>query len=72
MDKKKQLISEQLRQAIDASTMSRAEICKAIKMPESSMSKFMNRKMGMSLAYIDKVGTVLGLDIVARKGGKDQ
>jgi predicted XRE-type DNA-binding protein len=58
-------ISQQLRQAIDASGMSRYRICKEIGLPESTMSHFMAGKCGLQLSTIDRLGELLGLRIAA-------
>ncbi len=70
--KKNKTISDKLRQAIDASDLSRYRICKEIDLPESTMSHFMAGDCGLSLATVDRLADLLGLDIVARKAGKDQ
>ena len=58
-------ISQQLREAIDASGMSRYRICKEIGLPESTMSQFMTGKTGLALKTVDRVGELLGLRVVA-------
>ena len=63
--RKVELISQQLRKAIDASGMSRYRICKEIGLPESTMSHFMAGNCGLSLATVDRLGELLGLTIVA-------
>jgi predicted XRE-type DNA-binding protein len=61
-------LSEQIRKAIDASGMSRYRICKEIGMPESNMSVFMGRKVGLSMATLDRLAAYLDLRIC--NGGK--
>lgn len=58
-------ISQQLREAIDASGMSRYRICKEIGLGESTMSHFMAGQCGLQLSTIDRLGALLGLRIVA-------
>ena len=58
-------ISQQLREAIDASGMSRYRICKEINLPESTMSHFMAGDCGLALATVDRLGGLLGLRVVA-------
>ena len=58
-------ISQQLRDAIEASGMSRYRICKEIGLPESTMSQFMTGKTGLALKTVDRVGELLGLRVVA-------
>jgi len=63
-------ISEQLREAINASGMSRYRICKEIGLPESTMSHFMAGKCGLALTTVDRLGELLRLTIVAAKPRK--
>jgi len=63
--KKPKIISQQLREAIDASGMSRYRICKEIELSESTMSHFMAGQCGLSMTTIDRLGELLGLRIVA-------
>jgi predicted XRE-type DNA-binding protein len=58
-------ISQQLRDAIDVSGMSRYRICKEIGLPESTMSHFMAGDCGLQLSTIDRLGELLGLGIVS-------
>jgi len=58
-------ISQQLREAIDASGMSRYRICKEIGLGESTMSHFMAGECGLALTTVDRLGELLGLKIVA-------
>jgi transcriptional regulator with XRE-family HTH domain len=58
-------ISRQLREAIDASGMSRYRICKEIGLDESTMSLFMSGRCGLQLSTIDRLGELLRLKIVA-------
>lgn len=58
-------ISQQLREAIDASGMSRYRICKELGLPESTMSHFMAGDCGLALTTVDRLGKLLGLKIVA-------
>jgi plasmid maintenance system antidote protein VapI len=53
--------------------MSSYAIAKALGVAESTMSRFMNGKGGLSMKYIDRLGVLLGLHIVGtptRKQGK--
>ena len=68
-------ISQQLREAINASGLSRYRICKEIGLPESTMSHFMAGDCGLALATVDRLGELLGLKIVAsakRQRRKDE
>ena len=58
--------TDQLRQAIDASGMSRYRICKMAGLSQTTMSRFMSGKGGLSLDVLDRLADCLGLEIVAR------
>ena len=58
-------ISQQLREAIDASGMSRYRICKELGLPESTMSRFMAGQRGLALTTVDRLGELLGLRLVS-------
>lgn len=59
-------LSDQVRAAVAASGMTRYAICKAIGFPESSMSRFMSGRSGLSMDTLDRLAELLGLTIVAR------
>ena len=67
MDKKRVKLSDQVRQAIEASALSRYRICKEIDLDQSSMSRFMAGAGGLSMEKLDALAELLELDIVARK-----
>ena len=58
--------SEQIRDAVNESTMSRYAMCKAIGFNQSGMSRFMSGKGGLSLEMIDRLAELLGLEITTR------
>jgi transcriptional regulator with XRE-family HTH domain len=65
-------LSDEIRQAVDASGLSRYRIAKELGISESTMSRFMNRKGGLTLKLLDRLAELLGLHIVIEsKGGKD-
>jgi transcriptional regulator with XRE-family HTH domain len=59
----KKLLSDQLRQAIDSSGVTRYAFCKAIKLEQSAMSRFMKGEQGLSLEVIDRIGKLLNLTL---------
>jgi plasmid maintenance system antidote protein VapI len=60
-------LTDQLREAIAASGMSRYGICKAISLDQATMSKFMKGKQGLALDTVDRLGELLGLQLVTAK-----
>jgi transcriptional regulator with XRE-family HTH domain len=72
MTRKPAKLSDQIRQAVNRSGMSRYRICKIIGLDEGMMSRFMASKMGLSVTTLDKLAAVLRLTIVSglpRTGG---
>jgi transcriptional regulator with XRE-family HTH domain len=67
MSKTRVKLSEQVKQAVEESGITRYAICKAIGMHESVMSRFMNGKGGLQQDSLDALADVLRLDIVAGK-----
>jgi hypothetical protein len=64
MGKTRARLSDQIRQAVDASGLSRYRICKSLKMAEATMSRFMTSKGGLSMEYLDVLAELLDLNIV--------
>jgi transcriptional regulator with XRE-family HTH domain len=62
--------SDQIRGAVEASGLSRYRICKEIGITESTMSRFMNAKGGLSMASLDRLADLLALAVVSRAGTK--
>ena len=60
-------LTDQLRSAIDGSGMSRYAVAKAIGLDQSTLSRFMSGKAGLSIETIDKLGEFLGLQLVTAK-----
>ena len=67
MPKKYQPLSEQIRQVIADSELSRYEIAKRTGIDESALAKFYNGHRGLSLASLDRLGELLRLKIVFEK-----
>lgn len=67
-------MSDEIRDAVNASEMSRYAICKVLGIAEATMSRFMNSKGGLSMDFIDRLAELLGMHIVVRpakkQGGK--
>ena len=68
MPKKKQRLSlsDQLRQAIERSGVSRYSIWQQTGIDQGSLSKFMDGERGLGMESIDKLAELLGLHIVAK------
>ena len=58
-------LSEQLRQAIDGSELSRYRISKDSGVAQSTISQFMNGKRSLSLPAIDRIAELLDLGLVS-------
>jgi len=67
MGKKRIRFSDQIRQAVDSSDLSRYRICKEAGIDQATFSRFMSGKVGMALPTLDALADVLGLDIVMTK-----
>lgn len=63
MAKKLSSLGDQIRAAIDASGLTRYRICKETGIEEASMSRFMLRKGGMTLAALERVAELLQLEV---------
>ncbi|HVK13701.1 MAG TPA: helix-turn-helix domain-containing protein [Gemmataceae bacterium] len=58
-------LSDQVRRAVDDSGLSRYRIAKEIGVAESTMSRFMSGQGGLSLANLDALADLLGLNVTA-------
>ena len=67
MNEQRIKLSDQIRQAVDASGMSRYRISKELGISESTMSRFMAGS-GLMLDNLDALADLLELDLEARKG----
>jgi transcriptional regulator with XRE-family HTH domain len=63
MAKKRESLSDQVRQAVDDSDLSRYAICKSLGLSQATMSRFMNGKGGLSMEYLDALADLLDLNI---------
>lgn len=60
-------VSEQLREAIDTSGQSRYAICKALKIDQAQLSRFMVGQRGLSVTVLDRLCDYLGLELRPRR-----
>ena len=58
--------SDQVRDAVDASGMSRYRICREIGLSQPTMSRFMAGKSGLSMDSLDRLADLLGLAVVRK------
>jgi transcriptional regulator with XRE-family HTH domain len=65
-------LSDQVRDAVDASGMSRYRICKHIDLNQGTLSRFMAGKSGLSLDTLDRLADVLGLTVVVKRQRKGE
>lgn len=56
-------ISEQIREALIGSGLSRYRISKDLGISQAQLSKFVNGKAGLSLTALDRLADFLGLEI---------
>jgi transcriptional regulator with XRE-family HTH domain len=68
MARKPPTLTDEIRQAADASGMSRYRICKELGIAESVMSRFMSRKAGLSLETLDRLAKLLDLHLAVAAG----
>lgn len=65
MSKTRIRFSDQIRQAVDLSGLSRYRICKEAGIDQATFSRFMSGKVGMSMQTLDALADVVGLKVVA-------
>ena len=56
-------LSAEIRATVDASGLTRYRIAKELGIAESTMSRFMSGKGGLSMDYLDRLADLLGLHI---------
>jgi transcriptional regulator with XRE-family HTH domain len=56
-------LSDQIREAITASCVTRYVLARQAGIPESAISRFMSGKLGLSTSTLDKIAEVLGLQV---------
>jgi hypothetical protein len=67
MAKKRKKLSDQVRQAVDDSGLSRYAICKTLGLSQATMSRFMNGKGLLSMECLDALADLLDLNIIVGK-----
>jgi len=60
-------VTAQLQQAIEASGLTRYEICKLTDIEQSAMSRFMAGERGLTTASLDRLGELLDLEIIMHR-----
>ena len=68
---KRMALSDQVREAVDSTELSRHAICNAIGLDRAVMSRFMSGKGGLSLDTLDRLAAFLHLSIVAGRRRQD-
>jgi len=63
-------LSDEIREAVAASGMSRYAIAKDLGIAESTMSRFVNGQNGLSMEYLDRLAELLGLHIIVKPSDK--
>ncbi len=72
MSTKQTKLSEQVRAEIAAADWSQAEICRALRINPSQMSRFMHGATCLSLVNLDAIGLMLGLELnTVHRGRKE-
>jgi transcriptional regulator with XRE-family HTH domain len=67
----RKMLSDEIREAVNDSGLTRYRIAKELGISESTMSRFMSGKGGLSLENIDRLADLLGLGIVVRPKNTD-
>jgi transcriptional regulator with XRE-family HTH domain len=58
--------SDQIRDAVNSSELSRYSICKSIGLNQGAFSRFMSGKSGLSMDALDRLAEHIGLEVVTR------
>ena len=67
MPKGQKKLSDQVRDAVDTSRMSRYRICKLVGIAEATMSRFMSGQGGLSMKSLDALSEFLSLRVIRDK-----
>ena len=65
--KRAKTLTDQIRQAIDDSGLTRYRIAKETGIDESALAKFYNGHRGLSMEALNALGEFLGLRIISRR-----
>ena len=65
-------LTDQLRQAIDDSGLTRYQIAKATGIDESALAKFYNGQRGLSMKALNALGDCLELTLVSRRKSNER
>jgi transcriptional regulator with XRE-family HTH domain len=65
-------LSDQIRDAVNDSGMSRYRLCKTIGLSQAAMSRFMSGKTGLEMATLDRLADALGLVVSVRARSKEK
>ena len=63
-------LSDQVRQAVQKCPTSQYRIAKELKVAESTISRFMTGKGGLSMDVLDRMADLIGLQITTKGKGK--
>jgi transcriptional regulator with XRE-family HTH domain len=69
--KRPKLLTEQLRQAIGDSDLTRYQIAKLTGIDQSALAKFYNGQRGLSMEALNALGKCLELEIVVRRTARN-
>ena len=58
-------LTDEIRQAVKGAEKSRYRICKELGIAQSTLSRFMSRKAGLSLDTLDRLARLLDLHVAA-------
>jgi predicted transcriptional regulator len=68
MGRKRPRFSDELRQAIDASGMTRYRIAQLLEISEATLSRFMSGERGLTMKCLDSLAVLLDLHVAAPRG----
>jgi transcriptional regulator with XRE-family HTH domain len=60
-------LTDEIREAVDACGVSRYRLCKELGFAQSTLSRFMSGKAGLSLDTLDRLARRLGLHLAATR-----